>query len=127
MLIFSFLLAVPFEVEGLYVQTVTGTSVKVTWNKFKDDGGFHRSITYTVECYHCVNDSKCDTIVENATFIPGRTNLNATHVVVSNLIFNEKYKFKVISINRHLKNVSTDKWKLKEILAGFDRTRLLLR
>ena len=113
--------------EGLYIQTVTGTSVKVTWNKPKDDGGFHRSITYTVECYHCRNDSKCDTIVENATFFPAKTTLSATYVVVSNLIFNEKYKFKVISINRRLKNVSTDKWKFKEILTGLYRTRLLLR
>ncbi len=87
----------------------------------------HGSITYTVECYHCVNDSKCDTIVENATFFPAKTNLSATYVVVSNLIFNEKYKFKVISINRHLKSVSTEKWKFKEVLTGLYRTRLLLR
>ena len=115
MLIFSFLLAVPSAVEGLYIQPVTGTSVKMTWNKPKDDGGFHGSLSYTVECYHCINDSKCDTIVENATFFPAKTNLNATHVVVSNLVFNRKYKFKVISMNL-LKNVSHDKWKFEEFL-----------
>ena len=108
--------AVPSEVCNLNIQTVNGTSVNLTWNAPRDDVGFDGSTKYTVECYLCVNESKCDTMVENATFFPAKTNLATTSVIVSNLMFNKIYKFKVISMN-NLKNVPSGKWKFIERLA----------
>ena len=68
-----------------------------------------------MECYLCVNESKCDTMAEDATFFPAKTNLTTTSVIVSNLMLNVKYKFKVISMNS-LKNVPSGKWKFREKL-----------
>ena len=94
---------------------MTRTSVNLTWKEPVNDGGL-RSIRYTVECYHCVNGSKCYTMVKNAMFFPAKTNINTTSVVVLNLVFKQKYKFKVTSINS-LKNVPSGKWKFIEKIA----------
>ena len=112
-LIFSFVLAVPPPVENLSVETLTSTSVNITWGKPKIPEGSEELFTYNLECYHCINGSKCYAIVENLKFFPAKTNLNATYVVVSGLKFGEKYKLKVTSINNWLKNVSSDKWMFK--------------
>ena len=115
MLLFSFLSAVPSEVYNLNIHTVNDTSVNLTWSAPRDDGGFNGSTRYTVECYFCVNESKCDTMAEDAIFFPTKSNLTTTSVIVSNLIFKEKYKFKVISVNS-LKNVPSGKWKFRQKL-----------
>ena len=109
-LIFSLLLAIPPAVENVFVESLTRTSVNVTWRKPKIHEGFEAPFTFTVECYHCINVFKCDTTVENAKFFPAKTNLDTTYVVVTGLKFNKKYKFKVISISNWFKNVSSDKW-----------------
>ena len=101
---------------------MNGTSVNLTWSEPRVDGGFNGSTKYTVECYLCVNESKCDTMAENAIFFPAKTNLTTTSVIVSNLMLNEKYKFKVISMN-NLKDVPSGKWKFREKLyKGLNRT-----
>ena len=115
MLLVYFLSAVPLEVYNLNIHTVNGTSVNLTWSAPRDDGGFNRSTRYTVECYLCIIESKCDTMVKNAIFFPAKTNLTTTSVIVSNLMLNEIYKFKVISMNS-LKNVPGGKWKFREKL-----------
>ena len=94
---------------------MNGTSVNLTWNAPRDDGGFNGSTKYTVECYLCVNEFKCDTMAEDAIFFPAKTNLTSTSVIVSNLMLNEKYKFKVISMSS-LRNVPSGKWKFREKL-----------
>ena len=99
------------------------TSVYLTWQEPVSDGGFG-SMHYTVECYHCANESRCDTIVEDAMFFPAKTNLNTTSVVVFGLKFDEKYKFKVTSMNS-LKNVPSSKWKfIEKMHAGWYRVCL---
>ena len=112
-LIFSFVLAVPPTVENLSVETLTSTSVNITWRKPKIPEGSEELVTYNVECYHCINESKCHALVENLKFFPAKTKLRTTYVVVSGLKLDEKYKFKVTSINNWLKNVSSDKWMFK--------------
>lgn len=107
------MLAVPPPVENLSVETLTSTSVNLTWRKPKIPEGSEGHFTYTVECYHCINESNCYAIVENLKFFPAKTSLSTTYVVVSGLKFDEKYKFKVTSINNGLKNVSSDKWMFK--------------
>ena len=112
--------ALPSEVYDLKIQTMTITSVYLSWKEPMSDGGF-ATIRYTVECYHCTSESKCDTIVEDSMFFPAKTNLNTTSVAVFGLIFNEKYKFKVISMNS-LKNVPGSKWKFVEKMAVIEKT-----
>ena len=104
---------VPSGVQDLNIQAVTSTSLIMTWTKPMNDGGFNGSLRYGVECYHCINETNCDTMVESASFVPAKTNFSTTFVVVSNLIFNEKYKFRVISMNS-LKNVPNGEWKFTE-------------
>jgi hypothetical protein len=123
MLVLSSLLVVPSAVEEINIQILTSTSVNVTWIKPEDDGGFNGSLRYSVECYHCVNGSECDTIVKNAIFFPAKTDLGTNFVVVSNLTFNKKYKFKIISMNG-LKNVPCGRWKFGEKIAGLYRVCL---
>ena len=101
---------------------MTSTSVKLTWKEPVSDSEFG-SIRYTIEIYHCANESRCDTIVEDAMFFPAKTNLNTTSVVVSDLMLNVKYKFRVTSMNS-LKNVPSSKWKFIEKMAGSYRVCL---
>jgi hypothetical protein len=123
MLDLSSFLVVPSAVEEINIQILTSTSVNITWIKPKDDGGFNGSLRYSVECYHCVAGSECDTIIKNAIFFPAKTDLNTNRIVVSNLTFNKKYKFKIISMNG-LKNVPGGKWKFGEMIAGLYRVCL---
>ena len=61
-------------------------------------------------------------MAEDAIFFPAKTNLTTTSVIVSNLMLNEIFKFKVISMNS-LKNVPGGKWKFREKLyKGLKRT-----
>ena len=115
MLTFSFSLAVPSAVQKLKIQSRSNTSVQITWDKPQNDDGFNGSFAYTVECYRCASNSKsqCDIFVKNAIYFPARIDLEITHVLISNLKFNETYKFKVYSMSS-LKNVSHNKWKFEQ-------------
>ena len=104
--------ALPSEVYDLRIQNMISNSVYLSWKKPVSDGGFG-SIHYTVECYHCTSESRCDMSVGNAMFVPAKTNLHTTSVAVFGLNFNEKYKFKVVSMNS-LRNVPGSKWKFVE-------------
>lgn len=91
--------------EELNIEFKSRTSANITWSEPNDKDGFKGLLTYTVKYYRCPNKSQCD--ITNATFHTAKTNLKTTNAVISNLKFNEMYKFRVYSM-RSLKNVT--KW-----------------
>ena len=105
------MLGVPSKVEQLSTHVFTDTSINITWKEPNDDGGFNGSITYSVEVFRCL--SVCNATEIKAKFSPRKNNLRSTYVIVSSLVFQQKYKIIVTSMS-NLKNVSSEKWKSAE-------------